>query len=114
WEVSSQNARASSRFGALDSSHPVQSVPAVQPPVLPGGSRPCPDGVSDVVGNLLARSEATHGSAQRQQRRRRGEMERAGGVARLRQPSALGFYGSRLRRGRRGGDPQNVGRGSGT
>src|SRR5436190_2545727 len=51
WEVSSQNARASSRFGALDSSHPVQSVAAVQPPVLPGGSRPCPARVSDVVGN---------------------------------------------------------------
>src|SRR5207247_1884350 len=59
WEVSSQNARASSRFGALDSSHPVQSVPAVQPPVLPGGSRPCPDGVSDVVGNLPGRRRPT-------------------------------------------------------
>jgi len=55
-------------------------------------------------------SEATHGNAQRQQRRW-GEKERAGCVARLREPGALGGGGC-LRRGRRGGNPEPVRHGS--
>ena len=53
---------------------------------------PC-DG-SDVVGNC-AFGRRPYDIAQREQRRRRGEMEPAGYVAQLRQPGTLGLCGRR-------------------